>query len=95
MADEVRNTALAVLNTLDKNRFQTLDTALETESKKNARFTKRDRALIQTLVYGVLRWRARIDWVIAHFSKTRLDKVDPKVLNILRLAIFQIMYLEK
>lgn len=95
MADEVRNTALDVLNTLDKNRFQTLDTALETALRKNERFTKRDRALIQTLVYGVLRWRARIDWVIAHFSKTRLDKVDPKVLNILRLAIFQIMYLNR
>ena len=95
MVDKVRNTALAVLNTLDKNRFQTLDTALETALNKNPWFTKRDRGFIQTLVYGVLRWRARIDWVITHFSKTRLDKVHPKVLNILRLAVFQIIYLDR
>jgi 16S rRNA (cytosine967-C5)-methyltransferase len=93
--DEVRNSALSILNALDKNRFQTLDTVFETALGKKTPFTKRDRAFVQTLVYGVLRWRSRIDWVVAHFSKTRLDKVDPKVLNILRLALFQIIYLSR
>lgn len=93
--DDVRNTALNILNTLDENRFQTLDTVFETALGKKTRFVKRDRAFVQTLVYGVLRWRARIDWLIAHYSKTRLDKIDPKVLNILRLAVFQIIYLSR
>ena len=95
MVDEVRITALNILNTLDESRYQTLDTTFEAALSKKTRFTKRDRAFLQTLVYGVLRWRARIDWVIAHFSKTHLDKVDPKVLNILRLAVFQIIYLSR
>ena len=95
MIDEVRHTALKVLNTLDESRFKNLDNVFAMALGKKTRFTKRDRAFVQTLVYGVLRWRARIDWVIAHYSKTRLDKVDPKVLNILRLAIFQIIYLSR
>ena len=95
MADKVRKTALAVLTILDKDRFQTLDAALDTALSKNTRLSKRDRALLQILVYGVLRWRARLDWIIGYFSKTRLEKVDPKVLNILRLGIFQIIYLSR
>ena len=54
--------------------------------------SRRDRALLQTLVYGVLRWRGRLDYIIAHFSRTRFDKINPKVLNILRLAIFELLY---
>jgi len=95
MVDEARKTALTVLNTLDKGSFQTLDTVFETVLRKNSLLSKRDRALVQALVYGVLRWRARIDWIIGYFSNTPLNKVDPKVLNILRLGIFQIIYLSR
>jgi 16S rRNA (cytosine967-C5)-methyltransferase len=95
MVDEARKTALMVLNTLDKRAFQTLDTVFETVLRNNSLLSKRDKALVQALVYGVLRWRARIDWIIEYFSNTPLSKVDPQVLNILRLGIFQITHLSK
>ncbi|MEA1948208.1 MAG: 16S rRNA (cytosine(967)-C(5))-methyltransferase RsmB [Thermodesulfobacteriota bacterium] len=94
MADEVRKTALYILNALDK-RHNTLDSLLEDVFREKTIFSKKDRALLQVLVYGVLRWRGRLDWIIDYFSKTRLNKIDPKVLNILRLGLFQIIYLDR
>lgn len=94
MADEVRKTALYILNTLDKG-HNTLDSLLEDVFREKTLFSKKDRALLQALVFGVLRWRGRLDWIIDYFSKTRLNKIDIKVLNILRLGIFQIIYLDR
>jgi 16S rRNA (cytosine967-C5)-methyltransferase len=94
MADDVRKTALYILNTLDKG-HNTLDSLLEDVFREKTLFSKKDRALLQALVFGVLRWRGRLDWIIDYFSKTRLNKIDPKVLNILRLGLFQIIYLDR
>ncbi|OEU63221.1 MAG: hypothetical protein BA867_02860 [Desulfobacterales bacterium S5133MH16] len=94
MADEVRKTALYILNTLNKER-NTLDNLLEDVLREKTLFSKKDRALLQALVYGVLRWRGRLDYIIDYFSKTRLNKINPNVLNILRLGLFQIIYLDR
>ncbi|MFO7972250.1 MAG: 16S rRNA (cytosine(967)-C(5))-methyltransferase RsmB [Desulfobacterales bacterium] len=94
MADEVRNTALYILNTLEKE-DKTLDSLLEDVLREKTHFSKKDRALLQALVYGVLRWRGRLDWIIDGFSKTRLNKINPNVLNILRLGLFQVVYLDR
>ncbi len=94
MADEIRKTALFILNVLEAE-GKTLDSLLEDVLCKKVYFSKKDRALLQALVYGVLRWRLRLDWIIEHFSNTRLSRVDSKVLNILRLGLFQIIYLNR
>ncbi len=89
-----RKTALFVLNSLDKGRC-TLDRILEDIQNKEMVLSRRDQALFYVLVYGVLRWRGRLDWIISHFSKIRIDKIDPAVMNILRLGLFQIIYLNR
>ena len=94
MSIDVRKTAWAILNTLDQGR-RTLDTLMEGYSGGGQVDSRRDRALLQTLVYGVLRWRGRLDYIISHFSSTRFDKINPRILNILRLALFQIIYLDR
>jgi 16S rRNA (cytosine967-C5)-methyltransferase len=94
MSLDVRKTALAILNTLDQGQ-RTLDRVMEGYSSVDQVCSRRDRALLQTLVYGVLRWRGRLDYIISHFSSTRFAKINPKVLNILRLALFQIIYLDR
>ena len=91
---DARKTALIILDALDQGR-QTLDTLMDRYAAAEQVKSRRDRALLQTLVYGVLRWRGRLDYIIAHFSSTRFDKINPKVLNILRLAIFQMIYLDR
>jgi len=94
MSIDIRKTAWVILNTLDQGR-QTLDALMDGYSGGGQVDSRRDRALLQTLVYGVLRWRGRLDYIISHFSSTRFDKINPKILNILRLALFQIIYLDR
>jgi 16S rRNA (cytosine967-C5)-methyltransferase len=91
---DARNTALKVLNTLDRGR-QTLDGSLDAITSVTNRLSRRDRSLFNALLYGVLRWRGRLDYIISHFSNTPLKKIEPAVLNILRLGLFQIIYLDR
>jgi len=94
MPFNARKSALDILNTLDKGQA-TLDSILEEHLATVDPGSRQDRALIQALVYGVLRWRKRLDYLISHFSSTRFNKINPTVLNILRLALFQIIYLDR
>jgi 16S rRNA (cytosine967-C5)-methyltransferase len=54
-----------------------------------------DRALATELVMGVLRWRSRLDETIAAASARPLAKLDPEVLNALRLGTYQLRYLSR
>ncbi len=94
MSDPARKTALLILDSLNTKR-KTLDSVLDETLRKNSFLSRKDRALIHALVFGVLRWQGRLDWIIAYFSKTRLGKIDSEVLNILRLGLFQMIYLNK
>jgi 16S rRNA (cytosine967-C5)-methyltransferase len=55
-----------------------------------ARLDPRDRAWSQELVFGTLRLRARLDHRLAPLSTRPLDRVDPDVLDILRLGAYQL-----
>ena len=69
---------------------------LLTDSFKRYRYlTSLDRAFLTELTYGVLRWRGKLDWVIQHFSKIPFKKIEPGTLNILRLGLYQILFLSR
>ena len=55
----------------------------------------RDRALASEIATGVQRWRAALDHVIAHVSKRSLDRLDPEILEILRLSAYQLLHLSR
>jgi 16S rRNA (cytosine967-C5)-methyltransferase len=57
--------------------------------------SSRDRALISELVHGVLRWRLYLDHVIQTFSSRPLEAIDADLLLILRLALYQILLLDR
>jgi 16S rRNA (cytosine967-C5)-methyltransferase len=89
-----RQLALDVLDRLERS-GELLDPILE-EAMAGAPFDdSRDRALFHSLVYGTLRWRERLDWIIGHFSKIPLKKIDSAVINILRLGLFQVVFLDR
>jgi 16S rRNA (cytosine967-C5)-methyltransferase len=94
LSTTARTASLDILNALDQG-DDTLDNILEEMLSRHAFFSKKDRALLQAVVYGVLRWRARLDWIIAHFSETALNRINPKVMNILRIGLFQIICLDR
>jgi 16S rRNA (cytosine967-C5)-methyltransferase len=91
---DARNSALKVLNELNRG-DKTLDGILDGTHWGHNDLSGRDRSLFNALIYGVLRWRGRLDHIIAHFSNSPVKKIQPAVLNILRLGLFQIIYLDR
>ena len=89
-----RYKAVKLLNELNRG-DKTLDGILEAMSRSHNELSGRDRSLFNALIYGVLRWRSRLDYIVAHFSNTSLKKIEPGILNILRLGLFQIIYLDR
>jgi 16S rRNA (cytosine967-C5)-methyltransferase len=55
----------------------------------------RDRALAAEIAAGVQRHRAALDHLIAIFAKRPLDRLDPEVVEILRLSIYQVLHLTR
>ena len=53
---------------------------------------ERDRAMVADIATGVQRWRARLDHLLAVFSKRPLDRLDPEIVEILRLGAYQLLY---
>jgi 16S rRNA (cytosine967-C5)-methyltransferase len=94
-ADDVRKEAFSILAELEISRHNTLDQILDKSRAENAGFSRRDKAFLQTLVFGVLRSRNRIDWIIRHFSKTPFRKISNNIKNTLRLGIYQILYMDR
>jgi 16S rRNA (cytosine967-C5)-methyltransferase len=94
LLQDPRAVALGVLDRLEKRRL-TLDRLMEQALATHPHLDQRDRALVFALVYGVQRWRSRLDHVAATFASRPWHRVDPKVRNILRLALFQILFLDR
>ena len=72
-----------------------LDRLLTDSFKRYRHLVSLDRAFLTELAYGVVRWRERLDWTIRHFSKIPFEKIEPEILNILRLGLYQILFLSR
>jgi 16S rRNA (cytosine967-C5)-methyltransferase len=55
----------------------------------------RDKALFYRLVTGTLEYQNTIDMVIDSFSKVKTAKMKPYVRNLVRMALYQILYMDK
>ena len=55
----------------------------------------RDRALAAEITSGVLRWRARLDHLLARAASRPLARIDPDILDILRSGAYQILHLDR
>jgi len=66
-----------------------LETALTT-----SRLSPADRGLCQELVYGVVRWQATLDRLIARKTNSGREP-RPALMNLLRLGLYQIFWLDR
>jgi len=89
-----RDLALKMLNG-KSHRFDFSGNYIDEVFLRNPHLDNRDRAFIIHLFYGVLRWRLRLDWIIEQASHFSIKKITPSVLNILRLALYQIFFLDR
>lgn len=63
------------------------------ENKKN--LSEKDIAFISELVYGIVSMKLTIDTIIQKYSNIKLKKISIWILNVLRLGIYQIIFLDK
>ncbi len=95
MIDKTREIALKILYKIDKEKAYS-NIALNEEIKENRKkLEEKDIGLISEIVYGVTTWRLTIDEIIKKYSKIKIKKISPWILNILRMGIYQIIFLDK
>lgn len=98
MADPKKNsprkTAVLILDRIDeKGAFAEplLDAALDPGRLANIH----DRRLLTQVVYGTLRMRGRLDWIICRTYKGNMDNLDVTLRNILRVGLYQLLFMDR
>ena len=54
-----------------------------------------DKSLLNEICHGVIRWMRRLDWFLNGFYRGNWEKCTPEVKNTLRVALYQILFLNK
>lgn len=62
---------------------------------RESELDSRDKAFVTNIVYGVLTNLKYLDYQIEAYSKNGIKKISQNVLNILRLSIYQIKFMDK
>lgn len=89
-----RAISLEILNEIETT-DSSLDQLLTKSFKRYRHLTPIDRSFLTELTYGTLRWREKCDWYISKFSKIPFKEIDSRILNILRLGFYQILFLTR
>lgn len=89
-----RAICLEILNRIERA-DRHLDGLLNDSFKRYRHLSSLDKRFLTELAYGTLRWREKLDWVLARFSNLPLDKIEPNILNILRVGLYQILFLSR
>jgi len=88
-----RRMAFNILQRIEKERSYAdilIDKTLSTTEMSDP-----DRGLLTELVYGVMRRRGTLDHVLNQFSRRKTDRLERNVLILLRLGLYQMLYLDR
>lgn len=91
--DKPRETALKIL--YDINEKGAYSNISLNKYLNNPELESIDRAFITDIVYGTLKWKYTIDYLIEKFSSIKIKKLSPWILNILRMGIYQLNYTDR
>jgi len=89
----VRGIAVKILNRIDRTDAY-LDKMLQVEMR-NSDLSGLDKSLLYEIVHGVIRWLGRIDWILNGFYRGQFSKCIPNLKNAMRVALYQIMFMDK
>ena len=92
-AKNVRQLAAEILHKVDSQKAYA-DLLLD-HHLRNAGLIEADRALLTELTYGTLRWRGKIDAKLVPFLNRSLTETDPFNRNLLRVTLYQLLFLDK
>ena len=87
----VREKVAQILTDIEKD-----DTYLQLALKKELdTLEAKDKGFANELIYGTIKWRLRLDYVLDQFSKTPVKKMKPFVRQLMRMSVYQILFLDK
>lgn len=81
-----------LMEVLEKNKYSHL--ILNQALKKHQFLDKQDRAFISRISEGTIERLLEIDYIINQFSKVPVHKMKPVIRNILRMAVYEIKYMD-
>lgn len=93
MEDKARLCAISILSEIDENKAFSNIRINQYFKKHNLDHT--DRAFSTEIIYGTLRWKLKIDYVIQKFSKRNINELSFWVLNCLRICVYQVYMMDK
>ncbi|WP_042356293.1 16S rRNA (cytosine(967)-C(5))-methyltransferase RsmB [Bacillus rubiinfantis] len=88
----VRETALDLLVTIEKS--QSYSNLLLNHEIKKQQLPQKDVGLLTELIYGTLQRRMTLDYFIKPFV-VKSKKLEPWVLHLLRMTVYQLVYLDR
>lgn len=88
-----RNIAVKILSRVEQTDAY-LDKLLDIELKSDD-LNDLDKSLLNELANGVLRHQTKLDWVLRGFYRGEYVKAVPQVRNALRVALYQILFLDR
>jgi 16S rRNA (cytosine967-C5)-methyltransferase len=89
----VRGTAVRLINRIERSDSY-LDRILDAELR-SPELSDLDKGLLTEIVHGVLRWQNKLDWVLNGFSHGNFQKSEVNIKNTLRVALYQILFLDR
>ncbi len=88
-----RGTAVKILNRVERSDSY-LDRLIDAEMR-TADMNELDKGLMNEIVTGVVRWQMKLDWVLTGFFHGNFTKAETNIRNALRVALYQILFLDK
>lgn len=93
MKDETRFLAYHILNQIETKKAYS-NIILNREFRR-VQLSARNRGLVTELVYGSLRLKGHLDYIIDQFSNRPVAELDVKIRTLLRLGVYQLKFLDK
>ncbi|MFH0988902.1 MAG: 16S rRNA (cytosine(967)-C(5))-methyltransferase RsmB [bacterium] len=88
-----RGTAVKILNRIERSDSY-LDRLVDAELR-GTEMNELDKGLMNQIVTGVIRWQMKLDWVLTGFFHGNFTKAETNIRNVLRVALYQILFLDK
>lgn len=90
----VKSTRFTVLELLDKMDNGAYSNLALDSMLKSTDYSDRDKAFISRIFYGILERKLTLEYIISMYSDKPLQKLDGIVVNILKIGIYQIKYMD-
>lgn len=91
---DARSIAVKILTRVERTDAY-LDKLIDFEIRNADQLNDYDKSLLNEICHGVIRWMRRLDWFLNGFYRGNWEKCTPEIKNTLRVALYQILFLNK